>query len=246
MHLKFNVEISKKMKDQKNENALKHNENKDLGMAVSNAEQFVEKNVKWILIGVGVVILAVLAYVFLIKPALLNRERNAAADNFKAEYWFGQGDYELALNGSDSLDFIGFAELATTNKGTKACNLAKYYAGICCLNLGKYDEALDYFNSYKGKDEFTKPLNEMLKGDAEWELKNESAALKHYEKAAKMCKDNFVVAPTALYKAGRVCLAIGNNEKALTYFKQIKTDYPESTEWTTIDRYIALAEAGQE
>ena len=234
------------MKDNSNQKTQKDNDSKDLGMAVSNAEQFIEKNLKWILICVGVVIVLVLLYFLLLKPSLQNRERNAAADNFKAEYWFDQGEYEMALNGSDSLDFLGFAELATTNKGTKACNLAKYYAGICCLNLGQYDEALDYFKSYKGKDEFTKPLNEMLKGDAEWELKNESAALKHYEKAAKMSKDNFVVAPTALYKAGRVCLAIGNNAKALDFFNQIKKNYPESTEWTTIDRYIALAEAGME
>lgn len=234
------------MKESKKEKALKDSENRDLSVTVSNAEQFVEKNVKWILICVGVIVVAVVLYLLLIKPALQNRERNAAADAFKAEYWFDQGKYELALNGSDSLDFIGFAELSSTNKGTKACNLAKYYAGICCLNLGKYDEALDYFKSYKGKDEFTRPLNEMLKGDAEWELENEAAALKHYEKAAKMCKDNFVVAPTALYKAGRVCLAMGDNDKALSFFKKIKSDYPESTEWTTIDRYIALAEAGQE
>jgi len=233
------------MKDSKIEKELKNSDSKDLSVAVSKAEQFAEKNVKWILIGVAVIVAVVVLYFLLIKPALQNRENDAAADNFKAEYWFGQGEYELALNGSDSLDFLGFAELASSNKGTKACNLAKYYAGICCLNLGQYDEALDYFKSYKGKDEFTRPLNEMLKGDAEWELNNESAALRHYEKAAKMCKDNFVVAPTALYKAGRVCLAMGDNVKALVYFKQIKSDYPESTEWTTIDKYIALAEAAQ-
>ena len=233
------------MKDTSKETSVKKSEGKDLGTTVSRTEQFIEKNAKWILICVGVIIVAVLLFFLLVKPALQNRERNAAADSFKAEYWFDQGEYDLALNGSDSLDFLGFAELATTNKGTKACNLAKYYAGICCLNLGQYDEALDYFKSYSGKDEFTKPLNEMLKGDAEWELKNEAAALKHYDKAASMCKDNFVVAPTALYKAGRVCMAMGNNAKALDYFRKIKTSYPESTEWTTIDKYIALAEAGQ-
>lgn len=232
------------MEEKKNNNIAKNNETKDLSVAVSNAEQFIEKNAKWILICAGVIVVAVVLYFLLIKPALQNRERNAAADNFKAEYWFGQGEYDIALNGSDSLDIIGFADLASENKGTKANNLAKYYAGICCLNLGQYDEALRYFKSYNGKDTFTKPLNEMLKGDAEWELKNESAALRHYQKAASMSKDNFVVAPTALYKAGRVCLATGDNANALKYFKQIKSDYPESTEWTTIDKYIALAEAG--
>lgn len=234
------------MKETQKEKNIKDNEKRDLTVVVSNAENFIEKNVKWILVCIGVVILAVVLFFLLIKPALQNREQNAAADSFKAEYWFGQGEYEMALNGSDSLDFIGFAELATTNKGTKACNLAKYYAGICCLNLGQYEEALGYFKSYKGKDTFTKPLCEMLKGDAEWELKNEAEALRHYEKAAKMAKDNYVVAPTALYKAGRVCRAMGENAKALEFFKRVKSDYPESTEWTTIDRYIALAESDGE
>ena len=230
------------MEENKN---VKNNETKDLSVTVSNVEQFFEKNSKWFLICVGVIVLAVVLYFLLLRPALQNRERNAAADSFKAEYWFDQSEWELALNGSDSLDFLGFADLVSENKGTKANNLAKYYAGICCMNLGKYDEALDYFKSYRGKDMFTKALNEMLKGDAEWELDNTAAALRHYEKAAKMNKDNFVVAPTALFKAGRVCLATGDKAKALKYFNEIKSNYPESTEWTTIDRYIAIAEAGE-
>ena len=217
------------MKESKKENDIvksnsnaKGAENKNLASVVTGTEQFFEKNSKWILIGLGVIVALVVLYFLLIKPSLQNRERNAAADNFKAEYWFGQGNYDVALNGSDSLDVIGFAELASSNKGTKANNLAKYYAGICSMKLGQYEEALDYFKSYKAKDEFTKPLNEMLKGDAELELGNESAALHHYEKAASMSKDNFVVAPTALDKAGRLCLIMGNNQKALEFFQKIK------------------------
>ena len=112
------------MEDTKNSKIVKNNEAKDLSVAVSNAEQFIEKNAKWILICAGVIVVGVVLYFLLLKPALQNRERNAAADNFKAEFWFDQGEYELALNGSDSLDIIGFVDLATENKGTKANNMA--------------------------------------------------------------------------------------------------------------------------
>ena len=55
--------------------------------------------------------------------------------------------------------------------------------------------------------------------------------------------ENFLTAPEALFKAGMVCLTDGNNAKAAEYFNQIKRNYPESTEFSTIDKYMGVVEA---
>ena len=81
-------------------------------------------------------------------------------------------------------------------------------------------------------------------GDAEMELGNTKQAVDNYMKAANM-EQNFVTAPTALFKAGMGYMILGDNTKALDCFKQVKQNYPESTEWSDIDKYIALAESAK-
>ena len=124
---------------------------------------------------------------------------------------------------------------------TKAGNLAKYYAGIANLRLGNYDEAAKWLGKYSGKDTFTKPIAIMAQGDAEMELGNTDKAVSLYLKAAK-ANDNYITAPSAYFKAGLAYLVLGNNAEALNCFNTVKRNYPESTEWQEIDKYIGLAE----
>lgn len=207
------------------------------------AEHFFEKNAKIVYGVLLAIIVLVVGYFLLLKPTMQKREANAAAQAFKAQYWFDQDNYELALNGSDSLDFEGFASIASSYSFTKTKNLAKYCAGICELNMGNYQEALKYFKSYHAKDVFTKSQVKMLCGDAEMELGATDKAIAYYMQAAKVGNNNSAVAPAALQKAGQANLLQGNAEAALACFQTIKSDYPDATEWSTIDKYIGLAEA---
>ena len=131
------------------------NEEKNLEVSgvIAKTEQFVEKNKKTITIVAGaivVVALAIWAYVGLYARP---HQQRAAEDMYAAEQWFGEGNFELALNGNDQ--YLGFADIIDQYGCTKSGNLAKYYAGICQLNMGKYNEAIDLLKSYKGKDTFT-------------------------------------------------------------------------------------------
>ena len=213
--------------------------NLEIGGIITKTEQYIKKNKK-VLISVGgaivVVALAIWAYVALVAQP---RSLRAAEDMFAAEQWFNQGDFEKALNGSD--DYMGFSEIIDEYGCTKSGNLAKYYAGICQLNLGNYDEAIDFLKSYKGKDIFTKAEAQMLLGDAYAEKEKPAEAVKYYEKAAK-ATDNFIVAPTALWKAGMMYLQLDQKEAAIKAFQQIKDNYPESPEWNEVDKYLAYAE----
>ncbi len=45
-----------------------------------------------------------------------------------------------------------------------------------------------------------------------------------------------------LLKAGAVCEELGDNAKALSFYKEIKEKYPQSMEGYEIDKYISRIE----
>ena len=221
------------MKENREENNLEIKE------VVNKAEDFIVKNQRTLIIVVSVILVAVLGYFGVKKFHLEPKEKQAAEIAFGAENYFGQGNYELALKGDGK--FLGFVDIVDGYSSTKAGNLAKYYAGISCLKLGQFDDAVSYLTSYKGKDTFTKVLAIIGAGDAYMELGNTSEAISWYEKASKY-KENEVTAPYALFKLGLAYYANQESQKALEAFNSIKTNYPNAAEVRELDKYIALVE----
>ena len=218
------------------------NEEKNLEVSgvIAKTEQYIEKNKKTLITiacAIVVVALGIWAYISLVAQP---RQERAAESMYAAEQWFNEGNFETALNGND--DFMGFNEVIDKYGCTKSGRLAKYYAGICQLNLGKYEEAIDLLKSYKCKDAFTGAEALMLTGDAYAELAKPADAAAYYEKAAKQAKDNFIVAPIALWKAGMMQLQLDKKDAAIKLFQQIKDNYPDSPEWSEVDKYMAYAE----
>ena len=214
--------------------------NTEMGNVITRSEEFIQHNQKKIIIitcAVAVVAFAIFAFY---KWYLQPREERASAEMFAAEQYFLAGDYQKALDGDDLNR--GLLSVIDEYGCTDAGNLAKYYAGIANLHLGNYAEASKWLEKYDGKDTFSKPIAIMAQGDAEMEQGHTDAAVNLYLKAAK-AEDNEITAPAALFKAGMGYLMLGNNQQALDAFNQIKTKYPQSTEWPEIDKYIALAEA---
>ena len=212
---------------------------------ISKSEEFIEKN-KNLLIGIAIAIVVVVLAIFGAKKLIFQpREQKANEAIFVAEQFLAQGDFKSALYGdSTSTDRYGVGLLQVIDKygSTKAGKHAKYEAAICFLRLGDYDQALKYAGKYNGKDQLTPVINEMIKGDAEVEKGNNDAAIKHYNKAAKM-DDNPITAPFALFKAGIVYLMNGDNNKALDCFQNVKNNYPSSTLSSEMDAFIAYTQA---
>lgn len=219
------------------------NEEKNLEVNgfITKTEQYIEKNKKTILYVAGGIVLVVLAIFAYSKFVAQPRQVRAAEDMFAAEQWFNEGNFEQALNGNDQ--FLGFLGVIDEYGCTKSGNLAKYYAGICQLNMGQFDEAIKNLKSYKGKDVFTAAEALMLIGDCYAEKENIAEAASYYEKAAAKAENNFVVAGAALWKAGMMQLQAGNKDAAIKSFQKIKDNYPESPEYAEVDKYIAYAEA---
>lgn len=222
------------MKEQNSEN------NVNVTEFLSKSEVFLEQNRKKIITCVAVVALVVVAIFALRHYYFQPREVTASEEMFVAENNFLQGNFEKALNG-DSLS-LGFLDIIDSYGRTKAGNLARYYAAICQMNLGQYDEALSLLKKYKGRDLMTKAEAEMLRGDAEAELENYDAALRHYEKAADI-NPNMVTTPAARFKAALVMMKLDENSRAVEVLESIRRDYPESAEANEVDKYIGYAQA---
>ena len=207
---------------------------------LGKTEMFIENNRKPIIIVVAILIVAILA-IFGVKKFIMEpRETEAANAIFHAEQLFEKDDYATALNGDGNID--GFLSVINEYGGTKSGNLARYYAGVCYLNLGDFDNAIKYLREYKGKDLFVKPLAMGAMGDAYMELGNAGEAAKCYEKAGKDT-DNVLTSPMFLMKAGYAYEMVENYKKALEVYNIIKNDYPTSNEGFYVLKNIAYVEA---
>jgi len=116
--------------------------------------------------------------------------------------------------------------------------LARYYAGISNLHLGKYQEAIDFLEDFKTNDLLVAPVAKGAIGDAYCELGNKEKAVKLYMEAAELNPNAFTT-PIYYLKAGNLYETLGNKDKALAAYTIIKDKYAESNEGRSIDKYIA-------
>ena len=201
--------------------------------AVSKTEKFFNENGKLLSI-IAAAIVVVAAGIFCINKFVYQpAQAEAQGQMALAEANFRAGDYELALNGDGNV--LGFAQIID-EYGAKAGKAAPFYAGVCELQLGNWELALDYLNAYKGKDAILKARAIACMGDAYVGLEEYTKALGCFEKAAAVVDNMF--AAGYLLKAGVVAEKLGQNEKALAFYTQIKEQYPDSMEGYDVDKYI--------
>ena len=172
---------------------------------------------------------------FIAEPA----ELKASEAIFKGEQYFGAANYEAALNG-DSIGFAGFASLSKEHSGTKAGNLATAYAGICCAQLGKYEEATTYLNNFSADDQLVSPAVMATMGNCYAQLgqldKAASALIKAADKA-----NSLALSPLYLVQAGQILEKLGKNAEAVEAYKLVKSKYANSWQAMDIDKYIERA-----
>jgi tetratricopeptide (TPR) repeat protein len=155
---------------------------------------------------------------------------------FQAEKYLEMDSLKLALNGDGN--YLGFLDIAREYKFTHSGNLAKYSAGICYLHLGNFNEAINFLNKYSKKDKVIASLAIGATGDAYVELGNLEKGISKYIEAADYAKNSFNT-PLFLMKAGEIYELTGKFPEALKLYQRIEIQYPESTEGTTIAKYIA-------
>ncbi len=224
----------------------------NVGEIFSKSEQFIEKYQKQIIIGVGAIILLVVAVLGIRHAYLIPKEREAESAMFRGEDLFAQNQYKLALEG-DSVNYIGFEAIIDQYGFTKSAKLAKAYAGICRYKLGDLEGALDYLKDFSASDNMISPAITGLIGDCYVDLayadeknidkKKVEDAIGYFNKAASKA-DNNLLSPVFLKKAGLAYESLGNYKKAVEVYTQIKEKYSATIEGSNIDKYIDRAQAG--
>ena len=219
-----------------------------LDEGVSKTEQWVVTNQKYIFIIVGLAAVLILGFLSYDKIVQQPKERQAMNDMYTAQTYFDQAVsatekdslYLLSLNGDG--DKYGMLDIADTYAGTKAGNLANYYAGMAYMNMKDYANAIEHLNAFSADDDVLGPIAKGGIGDAFVQLGQLEDAYDYYIQASQLKINNYTT-PIYLYKAGVIGLKIGKNKKALNFFESIKADFPESTEAKNIDVFIGKARA---
>jgi tetratricopeptide (TPR) repeat protein len=213
-----------------------HNEEKDkaVGTAVSGFESFITKHQKHITNALLAVLVIIAAIFAINKWYITPLQKEAMAQTFVAEQYFRASDFTKAMNGDGNS--MGFTDIID-QYGKKAGQSVFMYAGICELQLGNYQNAINYLKKYNGKDEILAARTFCCIGDAYVGLKNNSKALSFYEKAISRA-DNLYTAQYLL-KAGIVAEELGNNDKALEFYKEIQVKYPQTFEGYEVNKYIS-------
>ena len=188
-----------------------------------SAKNFLDNNQKlisYVILGIAILAAFYFAYKYLyIGP----REKDALNSMYKAEEVFAKDSFALALENPGG-GFDGFLGIIDNYSGTKAANLAHYYAGISYLNLGKYEDALSYLEDYSAKDDVTSIMKLGALGDAHAELGDKDKALDYYKDAANK-SENDLLAPYYLHKLALLYYSQGKTKEATEQLQKIKSKY---------------------
>lgn len=202
--------------------------------SLNRFELFFENYQKPIAIGfVALIVIFALGWVYKTQVVEPNK-KEAQAQVFQAQYYFEADSFALALNG-DGIN-SGFLQIIDEYSSTPAGELACYYAGVCYLNLGEYENAKKYLSDFSSDDEILNSYAVGLIGDAEVELGNDEVAISQFKKAVGM--KNKVTAPVFLEKLGNLYEKLGKTDEAVAAYQSIKDEYPMSPVAQGVEKYI--------
>jgi TolA-binding protein len=225
---------------------MANNNEKETFEAASKSEVFFEKNKKIIggvIIAVIVIVAAVICYnQFIGAP----RQEKASTALARGQEYFNADQFDKALNG-DGASYAGFVKIASDYSSTDAGNLANLYAGLCYANLGKWQDAVKYLESFSAKGDA------MVSPAAIEALGNAYAHVGQIDKAISTLKDaaskadakadnstNNSLSPTFLLQAGELLESQNKVDEANKLYQDIKKKYVNSAlvQSNDIDKYI--------
>lgn len=210
---------------------------------------FYEKNKNLVNYVGGGLLLIIGALCFFKFYYLPEQEGEASNEIFWAESYFERDSFNIALKGGKMIQapdgpktMMGFEQIAENYSITKTGNLANYYAGICYLRTGKFDQAIEFLQKYDSDDEVVSSIAIGAIGDCHMESNRTDEAVKYYIKAADKSRNNFT-APHYLKKAGFAYELLNNYKDALAAYERIQKEFPNTSEGRSIEKDIAKVKA---
>lgn len=202
---------------------------------LSKTEQFIEDNSKALFIIIGLIVFMFIGYYGYKNLYEKPLNKKAQKQLFIAEQYFEKDSFEIALNGTDLFD--GLISIIDQYSSTTSGSLAKYYAGICYLNIGEYQKAITILDDYNSDDQLLLSIAKTAIGDAFAELDQTKEAIEYYQKSLNIEK-NLLTTPIVLMKCAKLYELEGDYKNALDCYQIIKNDYPENKNSKNIDKYI--------
>ncbi|MDR1667147.1 MAG: tetratricopeptide repeat protein [Bacteroidales bacterium] len=213
--------------------------------AFTRAERFIETYRKQIVRTVGFILGVAVLYIAFQRYYLEKWSAEAAEQMFPAEQAFADENWTLALDGDGNNP--GFIEIIDnfSYTFTASAKLAKYYAGICFLRLGNYEDAIAYLSKFRSKDAILSSTALGSIGDAFAETGDVDQAVVFYKKAANRRKNDFTT-PLYLVRAGILLEQQKKFREAAELYNLVRKDYPNSTEGRNIVKYLTRVEMEQQ
>jgi tetratricopeptide (TPR) repeat protein len=222
-------------------NVVKHTEEKSSTTQPSahgnRTEEFWQKNSKIIVIALAAVLLLVAGYFIYESQFKAPAELKAADAMWKAEDYYRKDSARLALNGDGPN--AGFLKIMSRYSGTKAADLAKFYAGSCYIKLGDFKNAIKYLKDFKTDDKLIMVRATGLLADAYSETGKKSEAAENYKKAGTLFPDDHFNSSEYLFRAGLLYQDMGKNKEAIEMFKLIRDKYHVTERGAEIEKYLA-------
>ena len=213
-----------------------HSSELDTDQVVLRVQGFFEKFGKQLAIVIGAIIVIVgglFSYKqFIVKP----KEEKAADYLFKAQQFFSQDSSQKVLDGDGTIK--GVLYVINNFGGTKSANLAKYYAGVSYLKLGKFDKAIEYLKDFSTDAKQVQMVAYGCLGDAYAESGKKEEALDYYIKAGNTFITDESGSAEFLFRGALLSETIGKEDKALELYKTIKEKYPKTEKGNQVDKYI--------
>lgn len=201
------------------------------------AQNFYEEyKSKIILYGVIAAVAIVAVYFYLNQQAEQNEQAGLHLANVMSIY--DSGAYLEAIEGRQGTDVIGLKKIVEEYGGTENGETAKIYLANAYSNLGKTDEAFNYYSDYSGDIEILKAAS--IAGQAAY-----YATKDDFEKAADLYRDAARVTQQNLnnsdylLNAGIYYIKAGEEEQAQNLLEELKEKYPQSVANRSADRYLA-------
>lgn len=208
--------------------------------AAFSFEDFFQKNRNMILGVLGVIVVAAVG-IFIYNNNLKSKDKEAQEAIVQAIRYFEADSMNLAING-DGVN-PGFEGIIEDYGGTETGNLAQFYLGLAYLQQDNIESAIEHLEKYNTSDNIASSVALSALASAYQEQGEFKKAGSLFEEAASTPERNSKTSPYYLNRAGINYELAGNNDKALSLYREIKKKYPTSQEGQSIDLRIAkLAE----
>ncbi|MCB2380147.1 cytochrome C biosynthesis protein [Hymenobacter sp. BT635] len=209
-----------------------------LAARLADTEDFLRRK-KGILLGLLTVLVVAVVGAFAYFTWRSSQDTKAQAAMFQAVNYWEADSLKKAMKGDGQYD--GLEAIASEYGGTKAGNLANFYAGVGALKQGQYQAAIDYLEDFSSKDLLVQARAYALLGDANMELNKYKEAADLYSKAASHNANEFF-SPGYLMKEAAAREMAKDYDGAVKAYDKILNDYQNAQEVAEAKQFKARAE----